>query len=102
MIYNYTIIASGEIRGSTISEKLPDVPCALVKFKARSSNSGSAFIGFTSDTGGLTVPEGNNDTTSGFELAPGDDSGWIPIDNLNKFYRICNTDGDNLTYLALR
>ena len=102
MIYNYTTLLSGEIRGSQISEELPDVACALVKFKARSNNSGNVYIGYTSNTAGLTVPEGNNDTTSGFELSPGDDSGWIPIDNLNRFQRICDNNGDNLTYLVLR
>lgn len=91
-------IATGEIRCSTQAEKMPDIDCVMVKFKARSGNSGSIYIGGS----GVTVPEGNTDITSGFELAAGDDSGWLSVENLNKFYRICSTNGDGLTYLALR
>lgn len=93
----YTTVASGEIQGGTTLAQMPNVSCSMVKFKALASNAGNVYIGGP----GVTVADGNSDATSGFELAPGDDSGWIPIDNLNKMYSVSNNNGDDLTYLVV-
>lgn len=91
-------VATGEIQGGTTAFQLPDVPATLVRFKALAGNSGNIYLGGAD----ITVSDGVTDTTSGFELAPGDDSGWWPISNLNVLYGICSNNGDDLTYLVLR
>lgn len=93
----YSTVLSGEIAGSATASQLPSIACKLVKFKAEVSNAGNVYIGVS----GVTKPDGTTDTTTGLELLPGDDSGWMPIDNLSRLYRICDNAGDDLTYLAL-
>ena len=70
----------------------------MVKIKARSDNSGSVFLGGST----VTVPDNVTDITTGLELDAGDETGWMPVDNLNKFWAVCNNNGDDLTYLILR
>ncbi len=97
VIKTYPTPKSGEVAGSASAKQLPDIDCRMVKFKATNSNAGDVYIGAS----GVTVPNGTQDTTSGLELQPGDDSGWILIDNLNKLYLIGDNAGDDLTYLVL-
>ena len=93
----YSTIAVGELQGSATALQLPSVACKLAKLKALISNVGNVYLGGS----GVTVPNGATDVTSGIELAPGDETGWLPISNLNLLYRICDNAGDDLTYLAL-
>jgi hypothetical protein len=93
----YTAPASGELQGSATVLQLPNVACKLVRFKASYDNVGRVYLGVS----GATVANGTTDTTTGLQLSAGDDTGWIPVDNLNRFYRICDNAGDDLTYLAL-
>lgn len=87
----------GEVAGSTTESALPTVACKLAKFKAQASNAGNVYIGGA----GVTKPDGSTDTTTGLELAPGEESGWVPISNVNLLHRICDNAGDDLTYIAL-
>ena len=91
-------IASGELAGATSATQMPDVPCNMVRFKAVADNAGNVHIGGS----GVTKVDGSTDTTSGIQLAASEDTGWIPVDNVNRFFRICDNTGDDLTYLALR
>lgn len=96
----YTTVKSGELAGSANNStpvQMPDIACKLVKFKARNDNAGNVYIG----AGGVTVPNGSTDITTGFELDAGEESGWIPVDNLNRFYRVTDNAGDDLTYLVV-
>jgi hypothetical protein len=93
----YTSVATGEIAGNASATQLPTIACRMVRFKAVGSNAGNVYLGAS----GVTKVDGTTDTTTGFELAPGDDTGWIPIDNLNRLYRICDNAGDDLTYWVL-
>ena len=93
----YTTATSGELAGSATAVQMPDISCKMVKFKARYINTGKVYIG----SAGVTVPNGVTDTTSGLSLNPGEETGWIPIDNLSRLYRICDSANDHLTYLAL-
>ena len=93
----YASVASGELAGSAVAVQMPNVVCKLVKFKARSDNVGSVYIGGAA----VTKPDGVTDTTTGLQLSAGEETGWLPIDNLNRLYRICDNAGDDLTYLAL-
>jgi hypothetical protein len=91
-------VATGELAGSVTALQLPNVVCKMARLKARESNAGQVYVGIA----GVTKPDGTTDTTTGFELNPRDDTGWMPIDNLNRLYRICDNPGDDLLYIVLR
>lgn len=93
----YGTIACGEVAGSAVAAQLPDVACNYARIKACLSNVGNVYVGGA----GVTKPDGTTDTTTGLGLAPGEDTGWLPIANLNKLYVICDNATDDLTYLAL-
>ena len=97
IIKTYPTVKSGEIAGSASALQFPNISCRLFKLKATNSNAGDVYVGAS----GVTVPNGTLDATSGLELQPGDDSGWILLPNLNLLYLICDNAGDDLTYLAL-
>ena len=97
IIKTYPVVKSGEVAGSVSAKQLPDIACRMVKFTAPNGNAGDVYLG----PSGVTVPEGTQDTTSGLELEPGDDSGWLLIPNLNLLYLIGDNAGDDVTYLAL-
>jgi len=93
----FVTVKNGELQGSATALQMPDIDCRMVKFKAQKDNAGYVYIGRT----GVTVIDGVTDTTTGYELDAGDDTGWILTDNLNRFYRICDNAGDDLTYVAM-
>jgi hypothetical protein len=94
----YNTVATGELAGSATAVQMPSVACKLVRFKAHADNAGNVYIGNSTS---VTVVDGTTDVTSGLELDAGDDTGWIPVDNLDLFWRICDNAGDDLTYIAL-
>lgn len=94
----YSTVATGELAGSTSAAQLPNVPCELARFKAHADNAGNVYLGTSSS---VTKADGSTDTTTGLQLAAGDDTGWLPITNLNILYRISDNAGDDLTYLCL-
>ena len=93
----YPTVICGELQGSAAALQMPNVACKMVKFKARSDNAGNVYVGGA----GVTKPDGTTDTTTGFELDASEETGWLTADNLNRFYRICDNAGDDLTYIAL-
>lgn len=95
--YRSTATFSGELAGATSATQMPVISCGLVNFKAVSSNVGNIYIGAAS----VTKVDGTTDVTTGFELAAGEETGWIPSSNLNWFYRICDNAGDDLVYLGI-
>lgn len=95
---SYTVIVTGEVAGSASASQLPNIACHLVRIKACTSNAGSVYLGAT---GSVTKADGTTDTTTGFELVAGDDTGWMPVANLNQFWRICDNAGDDITYMAV-
>jgi hypothetical protein len=90
-------IVSGELAGSATAVQMPDLNTELINFKAVSSNAGNVYIGVA----GVTVVDGTTDTTTGFELAAGEETGFIPVTNANLLYRICDNAGDDLTYIGV-
>lgn len=93
----YATVLSGELAGSVTAAQMPQRACKLVKFVALPDNAGNVYIGGAS----VTVAGGTTDTTSGLVLDAGQDSGWIPIADMNQLFRICDNAGDDLTYIAL-
>ena len=93
----YTTVKTGEVQGGTTAAQMPDIPCSLIKIKAVGSNSGNVYIGGV----GVTKIDGVTDETTGFELDAGQETDWMAIDNLNKFYMITDNNGDDVIYIAL-
>jgi hypothetical protein len=65
----------GVVTGTFGSNQFPDVPCSMARFKARSGNPGSFFIGHLSGT--VPLP---------FELDAGNDTDWFVTTNLNRYF----------------
>ena len=89
--------STGELEGVTSATQNPDVKCKLVKFIASLTNVGLVYIGGP----GVTKGDGNTDTTSGFPLDAGYETPWIPVDNVDQIYRICDNTGDECFYMVV-
>lgn len=94
----YTAPAVGELAGSATSVQMPSVACSLAMFKAAHDNAGKVYIGVAT---GVTKADGTTDTTTGWVLAAGEETGWLPIDNTNRLWRICDNAGDDLVYMIM-
>jgi hypothetical protein len=94
---SYALAGAGELAGSASAVQMPTLTCKLVKFKASYDNAGRVYIGGSS----VTVANGSTDTTTGLQLSAGEETGWLPVANVNAFYRITDNTTDDLTYIAL-
>jgi len=93
----FETVLSGELAGATTATQMPNIGCKLVKFKAVSTNPSMVYIGGS----GVTKVDASTDATTGWELDAGEETPWFPVDNLSRFYRICDNAGDDLVYIAL-
>lgn len=93
-----SVVETGEIAGNASATIMPTKACYLVNFKAQSDNAGKVYIGVTS---GVTKAAGTEDTTTGWALGAGEETGFLPCGNLDNFYRICDNAGDDLVYVAI-
>ena len=91
-------VATGERAGSVAAVQLATVTAKYVRFKARMGNPGVIWIG---NSNAVTVGAGTTTTTCGFPLWAGEDTGWLPASNLNKFWIICANATDHLTYMVM-
>ena len=104
MTSTFDSIKTGEVVGSTTRKRLPTVDSALIKIKAYASNSGKVYIG-GADVGlknNSDDADNNESIKGGFELSAGEETGWMPMSNLNFLYQICSTQGDGFCYMILR
>lgn len=90
------VFTTGEFAPGVAAAQFPSIAAKLVRFKARSANTGKVAIGDASD---VTLPNGVTDVTAGLELNPGDDTGWIPASNLNLFWGIGTGATDSVSYM---
>ena len=90
-------IAHGERAGSATAVQLATVAAKYVRLKARVANTGSVWVG---SSNAVTKGAGTTTTTCGFQLAAGEDTGWLPATNLNLFWIICDNATDHLTYMV--
>jgi len=95
----YKVILTGEIAGTTLAQQLPDIRCSLVYYTALPDNLGGVYLGGSSD---VTIANDTTNTTTGIQVDAGTSTPWLPIDNINKLYIICDNESDGLTYIALR
>jgi hypothetical protein len=63
----------GRVTGSATCTQFPDRPIKTIRFKAGEENVGIFLIGSRSNE-------------CYFPLGAGDDSGWIPANNMNEYY----------------
>lgn len=89
--------AHGERAGSATAVQLANVPAVYIWIKASADNAGYVYLGTSA---AVTVKAGTTTTTAGIQIAPGEMIGPLHIDNLNRFYIICDNAGDDITYLA--
>jgi hypothetical protein len=93
----YDNLTSGEHIAGTAIAALGTVDASLVKFKSRHTNTGTIYIGGV----GVTIPNGTADAMSGWPLTAGEESPWIPISNLSKFYSIASVAAQSVIYWVL-
>jgi hypothetical protein len=94
----YPVFKTGELAGTATELQCPNIGCDMVNVKAKSDNAGKVYIGWMT---GVAVAGANTSTVVGFELAAGEATGWIPVDNLAKLWRICDNAGDDCTYMLV-
>ena len=96
-LYGFKNIASGQELGSVTGRQLSNVPASYINIKARATNADNVYIGKS----GVTTAGASTNTTAGFELDAGEETGWMPVDNLNRFYIIGPNSNDSVLYLIL-
>lgn len=94
----YTVVATGEVAGSTTALQCPAVTSKMVRFKAHDDNVGNVNLGASTS---MTIKDGTTDTTSGLILTPGQDTGWIPAASVSLFWHRETNATDDFTYMAL-
>lgn len=97
---NINTIKHGEVAVTNSAAALPSRDGAWVKLKALMSNVGKIYVGGS----GVTVPDDSTDTTTGWELSPGEETDWLPCNeySMDKIYAIAvEASGDSLVYLLL-
>lgn len=73
-------------------------PCRAVKLKARAANTGKVY--FVIGTGTVTKLDGTSDTTSGWELAAGDETDLlVGLDNLTDLKGIGDNASDSVVVM---
>lgn len=93
----YRNVNTGQVKGSVTALGFPSVPGGLVNIKAQLGNVGNVYIG-ASDVTKTGIP---TNTTTGFELDAGQETGWFPLENLNKLYIISDNANDSVIYIVL-
>ncbi len=66
----------------------------MIRIKALSTNADSIYI---ADRGNSTVLS----VANGYELEPGDDTGWMPLVNLDRVELISGTAAQSIRYICL-
>jgi hypothetical protein len=89
---------TGGLAGSTTSVKPASTPCSMVNFMAPASNTGKVYIG--PDTS-VIKEDGTTNYTTGWELAAGQQTGWLPAGDVSMFSYICTNATDDLIFWAV-
>jgi hypothetical protein len=87
--HNPKALDIGKITGSFTATQMGDFPCKLLRFKADPGNAGEFVIG-------------DSAVSLFFPLEAGDDTGWIPANNMNEYwYGLTSGTTDFLYYWRL-
>lgn len=93
----YSTMSTGELIAGTVAAICGTVTAKYVMFKARSTNTGIVYLGGS----GVTVADGTADTTTGWPLSAGEETGWLPVDNVNRFYTIASAAAQGVIYMVV-
>ncbi len=85
---------NGVLAVGTSIVKLPNIQATMIRIKALSTNADSIYI---ADKGNSAVLSAAN----GYELEPGDDTGWMPLANLDRVELISGTAAQSIRYICL-
>ena len=85
---------NGVFAVGTAVVKLPNIKATMIRIKALSTNADSIYIADKSNSATLT-------TANGYELEPGDDTGWMPIANLDRIELISGTAAQSIRYICI-
>ena len=89
--YSFGFFHGDTIPNSTSAVVCPDMPCEQVFLQNDPASSGNITIG-----GPNLAATGN-----GLVLAPGDVTGWIPVNNLSLIWHL-DAASSNLNYVIIR
>ena len=89
---------TGEVTDGVSSIRLPNIEARMVKLLADRKNKGPVYIG------DRRVENPNNDTDCrcGWPIQPGEQTDWIPIENLGLIWMVCEWSGDKLYYMVVK
>lgn len=93
----FVVRQTGEVEGNAAATQMPSVSGRLAKIYNQPGAAGVVYIGKS----GVTAPDATADSTSGIPVAAGEDTGWLPISNLNELYYICANAADDLVYVVV-
>lgn len=93
----YSTIATGEIVAGTVAAVAGTVAAKYVMFKAASTNTVVVYLGGA----GVTAADGTADATTGWPLAAGEETGWLPVDNVSRFYTIASAAAQGIIYMVV-
>ena len=88
--YTFPHFYAGNIPASAVRAQMPSIPCEMVRFKSDPDNDGQIYLGGDDVTTGI-----------GWQLDAGDDTGWIPVHNLEEVYYICSDATQRLMYMIV-
>lgn len=86
----YSKFYAGRVAVGATASQLPSIPCGRVNFKADPNNAGDVFIGGADVTTGI-----------GWQLDAAEETGWIPVNNLDAFYCIGSDGSQELSYMIV-
>ena len=89
--YSFGSFATGLLAGSTSRRQAQPIPCEMAFIQADPDNTGKIWFGGPDVSSNL-----------GFQLDAGDATGWIPINNLNLIYYVCENASDRLLYMIVK
>ena len=93
-----TLAFTGERAGSLTAVQLPTKAGRYFRVKAAGDNAGVVCLGLSTS---VTLPNGSTDATTGWPLAAGEETGWLPLTNLDVLWMICTNAADDIVYWVL-
>lgn len=93
---NSILVKSGEVLGNLLPQRLPNIDCRIVKFKALRTNAKPVYIGGYN----ITIPSGSTAVAVGWPLYPGEETDWFYVDNLIRFEYVAENNTDSIVYFA--
>lgn len=97
----FMVFESGEVNFGVTGTvyQFPTGTCNMAAIKALSGNGGNVYLGFDAQ---VTAVQGATNRHTGFELAPGEQTLWLVIPDLNVLYGVAANAGDGVCFIIKR